>query len=146
MWRSKKFIIISLIVAIVAIGSISGVALAQGGEDNGPAAGDGNLMERACAIYEENTGVAIDQQALQEAIAQAQNEMQTAAMEARLDKMVEDGVLTEEQAQQLQDWWQSRPDVPFAVGFDGQGMFRGGCGGPGGFGPPSLPEGFESQG
>jgi len=142
MRRGRKLIIISMILAIVAIGSISGVALAQGGEDNGPATG-GGLMERACAIYEANTGVAIDQAALKDAIAQAQSEMQAAAMEARLDRMVADGVLTEEQAQALLEWWQSRPDVPFDLGCGGQGVFRSGPGGPGGFGPSLLPEGFE---
>jgi hypothetical protein len=140
MRRGKKLIIISMILAVVAIGSISGVALAQGGEDNGPAPGGNGLMERACAIYEANTGVAIDQAAFMNAIAQAQSEMQAAAMEARLDKMVENGVLTEEQAQALLEWWQSRPDVPFDLGFGGQGALHGG---PGGFGQPPLPEGFE---
>jgi hypothetical protein len=143
MRRGRKLIIISMILAVVAIGSISGVALAQSGEDNSPAGGGGGLMERACAIYEANTGVAIDQAALMDAIAQAQSEMQAAAMETRLEKMVENGVLTEEQAQALLEWWQSRPDVPFDFGFGGQGVLRGGCGGPGGFGTPLLPEGFE---
>jgi hypothetical protein len=68
MRRGRKLIVISMILAVVAIGSISGVALAQGGGDNGPATGNG-LMERACAIYEDNTGVAIDQTALMDAIA-----------------------------------------------------------------------------
>jgi hypothetical protein len=137
MWRSKKFIIIALLVAIVAIGSISGVALAQGNEDKAPAAGSGDFMARACAIYEENTGVAIDQEALKEAFAQAQSERQAAAREAQLAKMVENGLLSEEQAQELQEWWESRPDVPVIAGFGGNGMFRGG------FGQPAPPEGFE---
>jgi dihydroorotase-like cyclic amidohydrolase len=136
MWRSKKFIIAMVLVVVVAVGSIGGVALAQDNEEEAPTAEFGNLMERVFAIYEENTGVAIDQEAFREAMAQAQDEMQAAAMEARLAKMVENGVIDEAQAQELLEWWESRPDVPMMAGMGGRGMFQRFDG----FGPP---EGFE---
>jgi dihydroorotase-like cyclic amidohydrolase len=139
MWRSKRFIIAMVLTAVVAVGSIGGVALAQDNEEEAPAAEFGNLLERACAIYEDNTGVAIDQEAFREAMAQAQSEIQAAAMEARLDKMVENGVIDEAQAQEFLEWWESRPDVPLMAGMDGHGMLRG-SGGPGGFGPPEGSE------
>lgn len=136
MWRSKKFIIITVLAVVALAGSIGGVALAQGnGDDNGtqPGAQQAALLERVCEIYQDNTGTAINADDLQNAFAQAQSETFAAAMEARLAEMVENGVLDEEQAQALQEWWQSRPDVPIVPRLGGQGMQRGFCGPGGGF-------------
>jgi hypothetical protein len=146
MWSTKKFLIAMGIAAVLAIVSVGGVVLAQdNGDEDGtqPEAQHAALLEKVCAIYEDNTGDDIDPDALKEAIAQARREMHSAAMEARLAKMVENGVLDETQAQELQEWWESRPeDLPFGPGLGGQGM-RHGFGGGGGFGPPPPPDGFE---
>jgi len=143
MWSTKKFIIAMAIAAVLAIVSVGGVVLAQdNGDEDGtqPEAQHAALLEKVCAIYEDNTGDDINPEALKEAIAQARSEMHSAAMEARLAKMVENGVLDETQAQELQEWWESRPeDLPFGPGLGGRGM-RHGLGGPCGFGPPQLPE------
>jgi putative ABC transport system permease protein len=102
MWRSKKFIIIAVLAAVVLVGSIGGVALAQtGDENNNSQAQQGALLDKVCAIYEENTGTAIDAQALQEAFAQAQSEMQDEAMDNYLQKLVEEGKITQEKADQV---------------------------------------------
>ena len=143
MWRSKKFIIVAVIAAVVLVGSIGGVVLA--GDENQPKAQFGEFIDKVCDIYDQNVEPDIDRDALQAAIAQAQSEMQAAAMEAHLAKMVENGVIDETQAQELQEWWESRPDVsilaagPLAPGFPGHGMHRG-FGGPGGFEPPPTAE------
>jgi len=139
MQRSRKFIIILASAAVVVALSIGGVVLAQensGGGASQPEVRHVALLERACEIYEENTGTAIDAEELKDAFAQAQGERFAAAMEARLDRMVEEGVLDETEAQELLEWWESRPDVPLAPGFPGHGMQRG-FGGSGGFGPPA---------
>ena len=143
MWRSKKFIIVAVIAAVVLVGSIGGVVLANG-DENQPKAQFGEFIDKVCEIYEENTGDIIDADELQKAIAETQSEMQAAAIEARLAKMVENGVIDETQAQELQEWLESRPeDLPFGPGLCGHGMHRG-FGGPGGFGgwfePPTPPE------
>jgi len=118
MWSTKKFIIAMAIAAVLAIVSIGGVVLAQENEEDSPAAKCGELLEKVCAIYEDNTGTAINAEELQKAFVQTQREVQAAAMEARLAKMVENGVLDETQAQDLQDWWESRPeDLPFGPSF-----------------------------
>jgi hypothetical protein len=132
MWRSKKFIIITVLAAVLVGGSIGGIVLAQENEEDGPASKFGEFLEKVCAIYEVNTGDDIDSEALKEAIAQAQSEMQAAAIEARLAKMVENGVIDETQAQELQEWWESRPEgLSFAPRLGGRGMHRG-FGEPGG--------------
>ncbi|GAI74775.1 unnamed protein product, partial [marine sediment metagenome] len=123
---------VMVLAAVLAIVSIGGVVLAQENEEDSPAAKFGEFMERICEIYEDNTGTAIDSEELQKAFTQAQSEMQAAAMEARLAKMVENGVIDETQAQELKDWWESRPeDLPFGPGLMAPGGERP-FGGPGG--------------
>jgi len=138
MWRSKKLIIVAVIATVVLVGSIGGVVLANG-DENQPKAQFGKFIDKVCDIYDENVEPDIDRDALQAAIAQAQSEMQAAAMEGRLAKMVKNGVIDETQAEELQEWWESRPDVPIAPRLGGHGMPHG-FGGPGGFEPPSPPE------
>jgi hypothetical protein len=129
MWRSKKFIV-AAVMAVVLVGSISGVALAtDNGDDSQPEAEHGALLERVCEIYQGNTGVAIDQEALQDAFAQAQSEMRAAAMENRLQQLVDDGEITQEEADQYLEWWESKPDVSIGLGSRVHGGMRG-FGGP----------------
>jgi len=145
MWRSRKFIIIAVSVAVLLAGSIGGVVLAaDNGNDSQPEARHGQFMDRVCEIYEQNTGVAIDQEALKDAFTQAATEMRTEAMQNRpeigpeamqnrLQNLVDEGKITQEQIEALQKWWDSRPDVTFGFGSPGHGKFRG-MGGP--CGPP----------
>ena len=147
MWRSKKFIIITVLAAVLVAGSIGGIALAQGNGDedvNQPEARQAALLERICEIYQDNTGTAINAEDLQNAFAQARSEMRGEALQNYLQNLVDNGKITQEQAQELQEWWQSRPeDLPFAPGFPGHGMMQRGFGGPGGgfhgcFEPPAA--------
>ena len=137
MWRSKKFIVVAVLAAVILSGTIGGVVLATNGDEIEPEA----LLDRVCEIYQENTGVAIDQEALTDAFAQAQSEMQIEALETRLQSLVEEGEITQAQADEYLDWWQAKPDVSFGFGFGGRGGFRG-MGGPRGmhsFGWPCAP-------
>jgi len=69
------------------------------------------LLDRACAIYEEETGVAVDSEQLKDALDQARSEMQDEALESRLQDLVDEGKITQEEADQYLEWWQSRPDI-----------------------------------
>jgi hypothetical protein len=148
MWSTKKFIIIMVVAAALAVVGVGGVVLAQqanGGEDETqPGAQQAALLERVCAIYEDNTGTAINAEDLQNAFAQAQSEMREEALQNYLQNLVDNGKITQEQADQWKSWWQSRPeDLPFAHGFPGHGMMQRGFGGPGGgfhgcFEPPAA--------
>ena len=130
MWRSRKFIIVAVLAIMLLSASIGGIALAANNGDNSqPKAPDGDILEKVCAIYQQDTGVAIDQEALKNAFAQAQSEMQKEREQARLQYLVEQGEITQEQADKYLEWWQSRPDVPAGFGFPGHGGFRG-AGGP----------------
>ena len=139
MWRSKKLIIAVVLATVLVVGSIGGVVLASNGDEIEPEAQHEALLDRVCEIYQENTGVAIDQEALKDAFAQAQSEMQTEALETWLQSLVEEGEITQAQADEYLDWWQAKPDVSFGFGFGGRGGFRG-MGGMRGFGWPCVPQ------
>ena len=149
MWRSKKFIIIvAVVAAVVLVGGIGGIAYAQNSDDSQPKARCGAMLDKVCEIYQEKTGVAIDQEALKDAFMQAAGEMRPEglqkppkmgpeAMQDRLQNLVTEGKLTQEQLDALQEWWDSKPDVPF--GPPGPGMFHKHGGFPGMGGPPCAP-------
>ena len=133
----KKRLIIALVAIAAAVGITTGIVFAQ--DENGdaaqPEARHEALLERVCEIYEANTGVAIEPEALKEAFSEAHGEMAAEAMESHLDKLVEEGIITQEEADQFKEWWEARPDTSLP----GRPMFRGGPGGrsgpgPGGFG------------
>jgi hypothetical protein len=84
------------------------------------------LLDRVCQIYEANTGTAIDPQQLKAAFDQAMKEEQDKALQNRLEKLVSEGKITQDQADQYLAWWQSRPDIAGLGDFGfGGGMERG---------------------
>jgi hypothetical protein len=142
MWRGKKLILVAVLASAVLIGSIGGVVAAQtgNGDDNQPQAQQEALLEKVCAIYEQNTGVTIDAEELQKALGQARDEMQSEALDKFLQNLVDEGKITQEQADQYQAWLEAKPDIgiPIAPGLGGRDMQHG-FGGPGN-GFPGLGE------
>lgn len=138
MWRTKKFIVSAVLATVLLAGSTVGVVLAQtgNGDDGQPEARDAALLDKVCEIYEQNTGVSIDSEALKDAFIQAQGEMRNEALGNRLDKLVEDGKITQDEANEYLEWWESKPDVPAGFGFRGNAH-----GGLRGFGGPYVPFG-----
>jgi hypothetical protein len=128
MWPNKKSIIIAVSVAVLLIGSIAGVVLAQGNDNSQSQTQGEDLLAKVCTIYQQNTGVTIDEAALKTAFTQAQNELQLAREKTQLQNMVSQGKITQDQADQYLSWWQSRPNVPFGFG----GGFHAGFPGRGG--------------
>ena len=134
MSRRKRFVIIGLLAAVVLVGSLAGLALAQTGDTGQPK----TLLARVAAI------LGIDQQKVEDAFAQAQREMRDEALDSYLKNMVDQGKITQEQADQYKSWWQARPDTllpgPLGRHFGFHG-FRGGMKGGGGFcwGLPQIP-------
>jgi len=109
MWRGKKWVIVA-VSAVVVAGSVGGAALAadDGSEAEGPF---GALWDRVCAIYEDNTGDEIDPEALQAAVVQAQSELRAEALDNRLQKLVDEGKITQDEAAAYKEWLQERPDM-----------------------------------
>ncbi len=127
MWKRKKFII-PLVVAGVLAGSLAGAAFAQEGDEVGPPPG-GTLIERLA----EKLG--IEQSEIETAFAEVRSEMRN----SRLQELVEQGRLTQEEADQFNEWWQARPEMELAglcARLGGPGGHLGSAFGPRGQGGP----------
>lgn len=126
MWKSKKFITIALAFVILAA-SLGGVALAQdnSGEESEAATRLEIMLDKVSANYFELTGEELNIEALQTAFAQARGEMRTEALQNRLDKLIEDGVITQDEADEYLEWRQSKPDISIGFGPRGHGRFHG---------------------
>ena len=102
MWRSKKFVIVAVLAAVLLAGSIGGVALAQTGDEDEST--PQTLLDRVCAILQVK-GYDITCEDLEDAFAQAGGEMQTEAMRNRLQSLVAEGTMTQQQADDCLQWW-----------------------------------------
>ena len=102
MWRKKKFIIILLGTILIIIASLGGVAMAQDSEDESK---PDSLMARVAEI------LGIDQQTVEDAFEQAQAEMREEALDKHLQNLVDEGILTEEEAAKYKEWLEARPDM-----------------------------------
>lgn len=131
MWKGKKkFILISLAAALVLVGSLAGAAYAQTGSDNGTSSNP--LLAKVASI------LGIEQEKVEAAFAQAQEELKQEALQSFLDKLVGEGKLTQEQADQYKAWLDARPEISI---FDGKGRM----GVPGFYGP-KMSRGMPGRG
>ena len=127
-WKSKKVVLLSALAIAMLSGSIAaGVTLAQSGSGNETQANTRyeTLLNKVATIYQQNTGVAIDPQQLGAAFTQAQKEMQNEALQSWLQNLVTQGKITQAQADQYLQWWQSRPNTPLLELPRGGGMMGG---------------------
>jgi len=116
--KKRKWFVPVVVVSVLLIGGVVGGVIVAADdsssniEDQSQAI-DRNqaLLERVCAIYEEQTGVAIDSEQLKDALEQARGEMRDEALENWLQDLVDNGKITQKEADQYLEWWQSRPDV-----------------------------------
>ena len=108
-------------------GTIGGVVYAQTGSgDNARTANVTALFDKVASIYQQNTGVAIDSQELQKAFSQAGSELRSQAMDKYIQGLVDQGKLTQKQADDYKAWLKSKPDVPINPGIRGFGGRFGG--------------------
>lgn len=134
-------------------GTLGGIAIAQA-NDQGTGTSNNTtqlstLLDKVASIYQQNTGVTIDSQELAKAFTQAQQEMRDTALDNYLNKLVQKGTITQDQANKFKTWLNSRPDVPNIPGlkdFHGMGRFGGRFGGWfGGKNAPSNGSGASNQ-
>ncbi len=114
MWRSKKFLL-TVILSVVVLGAILGgyaIANADDEDSNQPPVGETNLLGKVAEIYEANTGVAIDADELQNAFNQARNELGVQARERMKERLVEEGVISQEQLDEYEQWLSEKPEFP----------------------------------
>ena len=137
MWRNKKLILIGVLAVVALVTSLGIAAVAHADdEDTLPVQNTTtSLIEKVAAIYEANTGIALDPQELENAFIQARNQLRIEIRYQCLDNLVEQGKITQEQFENKKSWIESMPDKLPVFGFRGHGGFRG-MGGMSGFGGP----------
>jgi hypothetical protein len=109
MWKSKKFIIVVSLVSVLLIG-ITGVAVLAD-DDNEQTTRKGEFVNRVCEIYERETGDVIeDPDALVASFKEAGEELQKEVRDAFIQKMIDEGKITEEQAEEYKEWLNAKPD------------------------------------
>ncbi len=123
----KRWFFVALIVGALMVGITGGAVLAQGSGTSSDSPFK-SFAARVAAL------LGVDEAKVQDALKQAAKETQDEALEQRLSHMVQNGRLTQQQADQIKTWYQSRPDAlsqGFPMGgFGGhrfhRGMMRGG--------------------
>ena len=108
--RKKRWLLVPVLVGLLTIGITAGVALAHGGGEDGKSALDSFSNRVAAILGLEESQV---QEAFTQAAEDAREEWQAtreARLQDKLDQMVEDGAISQEQADQYMEWLQSKPE------------------------------------
>ena len=110
--NKRRWLYAFLLTGLLVIGITGGAVLAHGGGENGDSPVK-SFASRVAGI------LGLDESQVQDAFKQARAEMQDEALQAKLDKMVEKGRLTQEEADEYKEWYDSRPDT-LTPGFGGR--------------------------
>ncbi len=118
----RRWIFVPLLVGLLVIGVTGGAVFAQGVVTGGDSPAQ-SFVSRVAAI------LGLEEAQVKDAFQQATGEMRDEAILRKLDHLVAQGRLTQEQADEYLDWYQSRPDtlppgLPFR-GLGGRGFFGG---------------------
>jgi len=141
MWKTKKFILAAVLAIIVLVGSTAGVVFARTGSggpagvvltqtENGDESQSNALLDRVCEILQDE-GINITPEQLKDAFADARSQMRDEALDSYLQKLVDEGKITDIQAGEYKAWLEAIPNTPLPgpfgrSGFPGFGMKRGG--------------------
>ena len=109
---SKKVkVLVSVLVAVVLL-TVGGVATVMAQEEE-------PVQEEPAPQLEGRTGLlakvaeilGISQEELGNAFRQAQQEMMQEAFIRALDKAVEEGLITQQEADEIKEWWENKPEA-----------------------------------
>ena len=106
MSKKVKILISALVIAVLlTMGGVT-MVMAEGEEETTPPpeASENALLERVANI------LGIDEEDLINAFEQAQQEMGKEAFINRLNQAVGEGLITQDQANEIIKWWEQRPD------------------------------------
>ncbi len=134
----KKWLVIPVVmgVMVLAMTVLGGVALAQT-DDSDSSSTWSSFTSRVASI------LGLDETTVKDAMDQAAKEMQDESLKTKLDSMVAEGRITQEQADEYYEWYQSRPESLSPASplnrLEGSGIFgEGGKGGRGHHGGRGL--------
>ena len=113
----KRWVIVSVVMAALAIAITGGAIMAQDEDEDSSKTFAGRVAEI----------LGLEDDTVADAMKQAKEDMRDEAVKAKLDALVEDGKMTQEDADAYLEWLESRPDVDFGGGF-GRGHGKKGFG------------------
>jgi hypothetical protein len=99
-------VLVSILVAVVLL-TVGGVAMVMAQEEPTPTpeAGARGLLARVAEILD------ILEEDLVNAFKQAQQEMRQEAFIKALDNAVEKGLVTQQEADEIKEWWEQKPEA-----------------------------------
>jgi hypothetical protein len=120
MKKHKKVLLIGLAAVLIIGATLGTVATAQA--DDTVASANTTIWDKVAAIFKQNTGTEINSADLKTAFNQAQKEFMTerqqgmkdraaVSIEDRLQKLVEAGTITQEQATEYKNWMAAKPST-----------------------------------
>ncbi len=116
--NKRRWLYALVLMGLLVIGVTGGAVLAQGEGENG----DSSVKSFASRVA---TILGLEEAKVQEAIDQARTEIQDERIQSILDRKVESGLMTREEADQYAEWYGARPDGSFYPGFMGRKFHRG---------------------
>ena len=129
----KRWVIVSVVMAALAIAITGGAIMAQDDEDSSK-----SFAGRVAEI------LGLEEDTVTDAMKQAKEDMRDEAIKAKLDALVEAGDMTQEDADAYLEWLESRPDVDFGGGF-GRGHGKRGFGRKHGWGRHKMSTGTSDS-
>ena len=122
--KKRNLLLVLFTVALLALGITGGAIFAQeGGAPDGSAQDDSDKKSMASRV----AGIlGLGEEEVQDAFKQARREMRDEKFQTRMDRLVEKGQITEDEAVEAVDWFQSRPEDigPGHRGFSMKGSGR----------------------
>ena len=118
--RLSIFLIGTAVSVVAVVGAFAGLAAAQSGDDDGEVQ---TFVERVAAV------LGIESDDLESAMEQVKIEIRSERRDAKFAELVENGTLTQEEADAIKDWQDSKPEIEFNFGDeDGDGKDKLGWG------------------
>ena len=111
--RLSIFLIGTAVAVVAVVGAFAGLAAAQSNDDDGNSQ---TFVERVAAV------LGIESDDLESAMQQVKEEIRSERRDAKFSELVEAGTLTQEEADAIKDWQDSKPEIEFSFGEeDGDG-------------------------
>ncbi len=118
MKRYMKYGIIAIVAVVALSVGITAVVSAESPEaEVGSDTGPGQIFAGKLADI-----LGLDEGEVADAVQQARQDMREEMQQQRLQTALEERLITEEEAEQIQDWWDSRPEAMQQLGPPGHHM------------------------
>ncbi len=105
---SKRFKVLASVLVAVLLLAVAGTAMVMAQEDEPaptPQAGANGLLARVAEILD------IPEEELVDAFKQVRQEMREEAFIKSLDRAVEQGRITQDEANEIIEWWKQKPEI-----------------------------------